>query len=328
MSLVEKEIKEQVETLPLTLEYMENYLAKEKIPSFILESDLIYFIGCGTSLYLSLSASRFFTLKTKKETKFLPGGEIFFASNENVGNKYLKKSAILISRSGESTEVIKAGEVFRKMNIPTLGITLEPESSLTKISNVSMILPFREESIVMTKSFSGILLSLELISSYMIGEDFSAYKNLVKKVPEVIQRMEEEADKYMNFKHYVFLGLGIEEGIARESALKLEEMSLSKVEAYSTFEYRHGPKSLVEEGFLVSIFRRGLKEEEDLIEELESYGAKVITIGDDGDHIPISYLPESVFLKVLWGQILGLKIADYKNINVEIPRNLSKVVKF
>lgn len=328
MSLVEKEIKEQVETLPLTLEYMENYLAKEKIPSFILESDLIYFIGCGTSLYLSLSASRFFTLKTKKETKFLPGGEIFFASNENVGNKYLKRSAILISRSGESTEVIKAGEVFRKMNIPTLGITLEPESSLTKISNVSIILPFREESIVMTKSFSGILLSLELISSYMIGEDFSAYKNLVKKVPEVIQRMEEEADKYVNFKHYVFLGLGIEEGIARESALKLEEMSLSKVEAYSTFEYRHGPKSLVEEGFLVSIFRRGLKEEEDLIEELESYGAKVITIGDDGDHIPISYLPESVFIKVLWGQILGLKIADYKNINVESPRNLSKVVKF
>ena len=328
MSLVEKEIKEQVEILPLTFEYMENYLAKEKIPSFILESDLIYFIGCGTSLYLSLSASRFFTLKTKKETKFLPGGEIFFASNENVGNKYLKRSAILISRSGESTEVIKAGEVFRKMNIPTLGITLEPESSLTKISNVSIILPFREESIVMTKSFSGILLSLELISSYMIGEDFSAYKNLVKKVPEVIQRMEEEADKYMNFKHYVFLGLGIEEGIARESALKLEEMSLSKVEAYSTFEYRHGPKSLVEEGFLVSIFRRGLKEEEDLIEELESYGAKVITIGDDGDHIPISYLPESVFLKVLWGQILGLKIADYKNINVESPRNLSKVVKF
>jgi glucosamine--fructose-6-phosphate aminotransferase (isomerizing) len=328
MSLVEKEIKEQVETLPLTLEYMENYLAKEKIPSFILESDLIYFIGCGTSLYLSLSASRFFTLKTKKETKFLPGGEIFFASNENVGNKYLKRSAILISRSGESTEVIKAGEVFRKMNIPTLGITLEPESSLTKISNVSIILPFREESIVMTKSFSGILLSLELISSYMVGEDFSAYKNLVKKVPEVIQRMEEEADKYVNFKHYVFLGLGIEEGIARESALKLEEMSLSKVEAYSTFEYRHGPKSLVEEGFLVSIFRRGLKEEEDLIEELESYGAKVITIGDDGDHIPISYLPESVFLKVLWGQILGLKIADYKNINVESPRNLSKVVKF
>jgi glucosamine--fructose-6-phosphate aminotransferase (isomerizing) len=328
MSLVEKEIKEQVETLPLTLEYMENYLAKEKIPSFILESDLIYFIGCGTSLYLSLSASRFFTLKTKKETKFLPGGEIFFASNENMGNKYLKRSAILISRSGESTEVIKAGEVFSKMNIPTLGITLEPESSLTKISNVSIILPFREESIVMTKSFSGILLSLELISSYMIGEDFSAYKNLVKKVPEVIQRMEEEADKYMNFKHYVFLGLGIEEGIARESALKLEEMSLSKVEAYSTFEYRHGPKSLVEEGFLVSIFRRGLKEEEDLIEELESYGAKVITIGDDGDHIPISYLPESVFLKVLWGQILGLKIADYKNINVESPRNLSKVVKF
>jgi glucosamine--fructose-6-phosphate aminotransferase (isomerizing) len=328
MSLVEKEIKEQVETLPLTFEYMENYLAKEKIPSFILESDLIYFIGCGTSLYLSLSASRFFTLKTKKETKFLPGGEIFFASNENVGNKYLKRSAILISRSGESTEVIKAGEVFKKMNIPTLGITLEPESSLTKISNVSIILPFREESIVMTKSFSGILLSLELISSYMIGEDFSAYKNLVKKVPEVIQRMEEEADKYVNFKHYVFLGLGIEEGIARESALKLEEMSLSKVEAYSTFEYRHGPKSLVEEGFLVSIFRRGLKEEEDLIEELESYGAKVITIGDDGDHIPISYLPESVFIKVLWGQILGLKIADYKNINVESPRNLSKVVKF
>uniref|UniRef100_A0A7C3MK42 SIS domain-containing protein n=1 Tax=Dictyoglomus thermophilum TaxID=14 RepID=A0A7C3MK42_DICTH len=328
MSLVEKEIKEQVEILPLTLEYVENYLAKEKIPSFILENDLIYFIGCGTSLYLSLSASRFFTLKTGKETKFLPGGEIYFAYHENIGNKSLKRSAILISRSGESTEVIRAGKVFRKMNIPTLGITLEPESSLTKISDVSIVLPFREDSIVMTKSFSGILLSLELIASYMMGEGFNTYRKLVQKTPEIIQKMEEIAEENLNFKHYVFLGLGVEEGIARESALKLEEMSLSKVEAYSTFEYRHGPKSLVEEGFLVSLFRRGLKEEEDLIQELESYGAKVITIGDNGDHIPVSYLPESIFLKVLWGQILGLKIAYYKNINVESPRNLSKVVKF
>ncbi len=328
MYIVEKEIKEQITELPKVFAYIENYLKNNNLPKFILNSDIIYFIGCGTSLYLSLSGSRFFTHKTQIETKALPGGEIWFAIDENLGtSKNIKKSAILISRSGESTEVIKAGEKFKEIGIPTLGITLEEDSSLVKISQSSIVLPVKEEAIVMTKSFSSMLLTLQLIASFIKGEDINIYKDLVKETERIINSANDLSLNHTSYKHYVFLGLGAEEGIARESALKLEEMSLSKIEAYSTFEYRHGPKSLLEKGFLVSIYTKGIEEEKPLVNELKNYGADVITIGGKDTDLYISDLPESLFLKVIWGQILGLNIARSKNIDVENPRNLTKVVK-
>lgn len=328
-SLVEKEIKEQINDLPKVFEYINNYLNNKGIPDFITNSEIIYFVGCGTSLYLSISGSRFWTYKTHMETKALPGGELLFTLDENIGDlKRLKRSAILISRSGESTEVIKAGEKLNKLNIPILGITLEPQSSLVKISDISIVLPIKEEAIVMTKSFSSILLTLELSSSYLKGENLNIYKDLINETERIIKSAEEIAKENTNYMHYVFLGLGMEEGIARESALKLEEMSLSKVESYSTFEYRHGPKSLLDSSSLVSIFEKGINEEKDLIKEIKTYGGNVITIGGKGADLYISESTESLFLKAIWGQILGFNIARRKNINVDSPRNLSKVVKF
>lgn len=329
MYIVEKEIKEQITDLPRVFEYIQNYLKNNNLPEFILNSDIIYFIGCGTSLYLSLAGSRFFTSKTNIETKALPGGEIWFTPKENIGNsENLKRSAILISRSGESTEVIKAGEKFREMEIPTFGITLEEESSLVKISKSSIVLPIKEEAIFMTKSFSSMLLTLELMASFINGESLNIYKDLLNETEKIINTANELSLNYTSYNHYIFLGLGAEEGIARESALKLEEMSLSKIEAYSTFEYRHGPKSLLEKGFLVSIYTKGITEEKSLIDELKSYGAEVINIGGRNSNFYISDLPESLFLKVIWGQVLGLNIAKSKNIDLENPRNLTKVVKF
>lgn len=256
-STVEKEIKDQVKDLPLVFEYIVNYLNSKGIPEFIVNSDIVYFIGCGTSLYLSLSGSRFFTYKTGIETKALPGGELLFTINENVEDfGRLKRSAILISRSGESTEVVKAGEKLKNLSIPVLGLTLEPDSSLVKVSDISIILPIKEEAIVMTKSFSSILLTIELISSFINGESLEIYKDLTQETKRVLESAENLAKENTNYNHYVFLGLGMDEGIARESALKLEEMALTKVESYSTFEYRHGPKSLLEKGVLVSIYKK------------------------------------------------------------------------
>ncbi len=327
--LVEKEIKEQINDLPKVWEYINDYLKKNEVPQFIYNSDIIYFIGCGSSLYLSISGSRFWTYKNGIETKALPGGEVSFTLKENIGNsETLKKAAILISRSGESTEVIKAGEEFKKLKIPTLGITLEEKSSLVKISDTSIVLPIKEEAVVMTKSFTSILLTLELISSFMKGESLNIYKDLLKETERIIKKAEELAKEKDHYNHYIFLGLGIEEGIARESALKLEEMSLSKIESYSTFEYRHGPKSLLERGFLVSLYEKDIPEEKDLIEEIKNYGGDILTIGGRKTNLFISEMPESLFLKVIWGQVLGLYIAKRKNINVDSPRNLTKVVKF
>ncbi|MGB9858137.1 MAG: SIS domain-containing protein [Dictyoglomaceae bacterium] len=330
MNLVEKEIREQVYDLPKVYEYVVSYLERY-FPKTLKDKDLIYFIGCGTSFYLALSASKYFTLKTGIEAKALPGGEVTFKSIENLGRNPLKRGAVLISRSGESTEIVEAGKVFRELEIETFGITLGKESSLTKVSNEVLVLPIKEESIVMTKSFSSILLSLQMLASNLSGEkDLKVYAYLIQETERIIEDAENliEREKLSEGKHYVFLGVGIQEGIARESALKLEEMSLSKTEAYSTYEYRHGPKSLVEEGVVITIYGEREKEEEKLREELKSYGGKVILIGKEGSDLFVSnHFPYDLSLRVIFAQILGLRIAERKGLDVEKPRNLTRVVR-
>ncbi|HCZ06445.1 MAG: hypothetical protein PWP37_1553 [Thermotogota bacterium] len=326
MTKVEKEINDQRNELEKIYTFMKKKVEKEEIGHFLKDADIVYFVGCGSSYYLGISASRYFTLKTGIETKAIPGGEIVFAESANVSGK-LKKAAVLISRSGESTEVVIAAEKFKRMGVPTLGVTLEEESSLARSSDEKLVIPVIEESIVMTKGFSSTLLSLQLLTDRLAGDlNASIYEEILSKVSEQIDAAYEEIirERLFEGKHYVFLGTGVYEGLARESALKLEEMSLAKTEAYSTFEYRHGPKALVEEGFVITIFRGGekeeRKEEEKLKKELESYGGKVIFREKLTDE------PEDAFLRIVFSQILALKIAEKKGVDVERPRNLTKVV--
>jgi len=316
---VEKEIEDQRTELEIVFDFMRS---RRWDLNTLKNTDLVYFVGCGSSYYIALSASRYFTLKTGIETKALPGGEVVFGTESNVG-KHLKKSAVLISRSGESTEVVLAGKLFKKLGIPTLGVSLTQDSSLVKLVDESIVLPLEEKSIVMTKSFTSMLLSLQIVSDILAGSDNEKiYQDLLQMVESVIDTSRKliESKKLHEKAHYVFLGVGTYEGVARESALKLEEMSLTKTEAYSTFEYRHGPKSLVEDGVMAVIFESGDPEEEKLKRELEGYGGKVVMRKILGK-------PEDTFLQVIFSQILALKVAEGKGINPEKPRNLTKVVR-
>ena len=69
------------------------------------------------------------------------------------------------------------------------------------------------------------------------------------------------------------------------------------------------------------------KEEKKLKDELTRYGGKVITVGLKGDVETSEIVPEEIFMRPTFAQVLGLKIAERKGLDVENPRNLTKVVK-
>jgi glucosamine--fructose-6-phosphate aminotransferase (isomerizing) len=55
-------------------------------------------------------------------------------------------------------------------------------------------------------------------------------------------------------ERYAFVGNGPFYGVARESQLKVKEMTLLPVDAYPLFDFRHGPQSNVDERMLVTAF--------------------------------------------------------------------------
>ncbi|PNR98272.1 sigma factor regulator FecR [Petrotoga mexicana DSM 14811] len=329
MFTVEKEIKEQTKSIESTYIATKRFVEERGLPSFLFESDIVYFIGCGTSFYVAIFLSKYFTLKTGIESKALPGGEIHGAFEENIGRHYLKRAGVLISRSGDSTDTVLACRKFKENNLKTLGITLNKDSSLSEVSDETLILPINEEGIVMTKSFTSIILSFQMLVDINLNEDISKYAKVFGKIDEIIKVFENEITKInlIRFKHFVFLGLGMYEGLAREASLKLEEMSLSFTEAFSSYEYRHGPKSLADDKTLVCIFGEDEENNQTLEKELRDLGSTVINLGKlfKKTNIPSKNV---AFLQILFAQILGLRIAKNKGINVDRPRNLDKVVKF
>ncbi|MCD6551578.1 SIS domain-containing protein [Thermotoga sp.] len=318
---VEEEIFSQPKELSRVLEFVSESKAHVLIHEKLRDADEMLFIGCGSSYYIGITAARYFTGKLGVKTTALPAGEFLLSADWNLA-KSGNKVAFLISRSGSTSEVVRACEALSKMHVFTIGITLEEKSQLAREAELSMIIPIKEESIVMTKSFSSITLFLLTLAEFLSGKtDLLPFKELINVIEESFPAWQKEAQNLSKQgTHYVFLGTGPYEGIARESALKLQEMSLTTTESYSTLEYRHGPEALVEPGVVVVIYGDG-EHEQALAQEIEGLGGRAVV----RPRFLENY--EDSFIQVIFAQLLGLEIAKKKGIDVENPRNLTKVVR-
>ena len=130
--------------------------------------------------------------------------------------------------------------------------------------------------------------------------------------------------------HFVCLGAGPLYGVAAEAGIKLQEMSLSHVQAYHPMEYRHGPVSLIDDKSIVALlYSEETREEETKIaSELSAKGAVVLGFGGPGDIELAASGPAEIRGLVLLPslQLLGERAAGLRGLDTTAPRHLSKVV--
>ena len=306
------------------------------------------FTGCGTSYYLAQTGSYIFKNLTGIETSAVPASEIIMFP-ESIINKDSDYLLIPISRSGTSTETIQAAQAAKNnFNVPVLSISCNPTSTLVNESDLSITFPFeKEQSVVMTGSFTTMLLSILFLSSlYKENPEITdkiaglseASRILMKKSELYIKEIAENPD----ISKFVFLGQGPFYGIANESALKIQEMSISAAHSYHSLEYRHGPMSTATKNTLITIFssENGSAFERQLIGDLKNLGAKVLYLQKENNSrfsvdphfiitIPSNY--GDVFKPFLYMplmHLLGYYKAVSKNLNPDKPKNLSAVVTF
>ncbi|MFC0510883.1 MULTISPECIES: SIS domain-containing protein [Asaia] len=281
-------------------------------------------IGCGTSVHIADSIAC-----ALNEAGFLaravPGNEWTRRASSYVPSG-TKTQLVALSRSGESTETVAAAAAGLEAGHEVLGVTCAAGSALTKMSSeVFEAETHPEEGIVMTASASLMLLAGLRYAGRMIGPASIA----------AAEALLEEADTHLvallrGRSHFVFLGGGALYGVAREGALKMQEMSLSQSEAHHPLEYRHGPISLIDErSFVVMLYHPDTREEEALVaRDVMEKGAVVLGLGGpgtvslpvEGDHgaEPLICLP------VL--QLLGEYVARAHGLDTLAPRHLTKVV--
>src|SRR4051794_8785092 len=86
--------------------------------------------------------------------------EIVLAGSKNV-------AAVVISRSGQTSEAVRAAQLLeREKNIRVLAVTGTPHQPLEKSATATLpLLPCDEQSTVMTRSFTSMLLGLQYLAA-------------------------------------------------------------------------------------------------------------------------------------------------------------------
>jgi len=286
----------------------------DSIPSPQFEKGKSYiFIGCGSSYNAGLIISELLRKNGFTVDCVTAGKVLLMEMHEQIVSNY--DYAILISRTGYTSETIKVAELL-KGNIRTLGVTCAKGTLLANVCDSTYELDFcHEDSVVMTGSFSAIL-RLFLNSIRYVDIDATYY---LKKFDEMT------SEEIISTKeHFVFLGYDERYYIAKESALKVQELSMDHTEFHETLEYRHGPIALLSQNSHVVIFSKFQSAsplEKQLASDVMKRGATVDIITPS-----IDYTEFEVQVLGLYAQLLGYKRAVYKGLNPDKPHGLTKYV--
>jgi glutamine---fructose-6-phosphate transaminase (isomerizing) len=303
-------------------------------------------VGCGSSYYIGLTTAAVWSKLTGVRARAIPASEVLlfpelvFAGSENV-------AAIVISRSGRTSEAVRAAEFLEhERNIRTLALTCSPGQALEKVASTTVILPeANEESMVMTRSFTSMVLALQFIAA-SLGKhpDFlAALHQLPDAAQKALAGYHPQIQDFVSnheFIDYAYLGQGPFYGVACESALKVTEMSVSYAQSFHTLEFRHGPKSIVSPETLIGVLlsESNFEVELEVLQEVKSLGGTTLAVTPRADSrvkeaadlvVDLDFgPPEFACLApfVLPGQLVGLYTGLKKGFDPDNPRNLSHAV--
>jgi glucosamine--fructose-6-phosphate aminotransferase (isomerizing) len=296
----------------------------------------VIFTGCGSTYYLSLAAAALYQELTGRAARAVPGGELLFNSQTVLTRQ--KTLLVAISRSGTTTETVKAVEKFKKEKRGDVIVISNYDETLSKFGDVNIIIPKgQEESVAQTRSFASMFVTATALCAHMAGRD--DLMDAMGKLPVignwVIGKYEswaKEIGENLSYDRFYFLGSGIRYGLACEVNLKMKEMTLSHSEPFHFLEFRHGPMSMVNEQAVVvgMLSDANRVHEAKVLEEMKALGGTVAALGESEAAVAFeSGVPEIargvLYLPVL--QLMAYYRSIAKGLNPDSPTNLTAVVK-
>jgi len=326
-----KEITSQTEAWAQALE-----MARAASLPNAAEYGQVIFAGCGSTYYLSLAAAALYQELTGRAARAVPGGELLLNPQNSLTNQ--KTLLAAISRSGTTTETVKAAERFKAEKRGKVVVISNYDEVLSHLADVNILIPKgQEESVAQTRSFASMYVAAAAFCARMAGRDdlLSAMGRLPETGNRLIDKYEpyaKEIGENLGFDRFYFLGSGIRYGLACEANLKMKEMTLTHSEPFHFLEFRHGPMSMVDQNTVVVGMLSDVNRvhEAKVLAEMKALGGTVAGLGESGAEVEFkSGIPESarsvLYLPVL--QLMAFYRSMAKGLNPDKPNNLTAVVK-
>ena len=308
----------------------------------------IYLVACGTAMHAGLAAKNMLERICKIPTEVDIASE-FRYRDPIVDEKTL---CIFISQSGETADTIAALKLSKEKGAKTLAISNVIGSSFTREADYSIYTHAGPEiAVASTKAYTSQVVLLAILAIYfaetleLTDKNILELKSNILELPSKIEETLKCAEQIKEFGHRIyqekdvfFLGRGIDETVAKESALKLKEISYIHADSYPAGELKHGPIALIENDItVISIMtdKNLVEKTVSNIQEVITRGAKTLVVTnqniDDKMFDTVIHIPEtntfiSPILSVIPLQLLAYYISKEKGLDVDKPRNLAKSV--
>jgi glucosamine--fructose-6-phosphate aminotransferase (isomerizing) len=298
----------------------------------------VLFTGCGSTYYVSLAAAALFQELTGVPARGLPGSEVWFYQ-PNAYSTHQRHLLVAVSRSGESTETVRAVEAFRQRGHgEVMTLSCYPDAPLATMGDLNLIFTAaQEESVAQTRAFSSLYLASAAFAAICAGEDglLSQMSGVYRAGTRLLERytsLAEQLGRDPRFDRFYFLGSGARYGLACEVSLKMKEMSLSHSEPFHFNEFRHGPMSMVTDSTLLvgMVSERNTEREMAVLNEMQARGASVLSLGERGTTVAFESGLDEAARAVLYLPIIQLMAFEHalsKGLNPDQPHNLTTVVR-
>jgi tagatose-6-phosphate ketose/aldose isomerase len=339
------EIAQQPETWGATFglfrskrEEIRNFLSAAGMTGAGASQVIVFLVGAGTSDYTGQAVSHLLRKNWRCEVLAVPSTDLLTQMDELIlpGRKYLW---ISFSRSGDSSEgvAVLARARDRYPDIYHLVISCNPNGRMLRESagnaktlGICMIDEANDRGLAMTSSFSNMVIfgqclaHTERLEAYepVLGKLVAAGRSFLPRAADCAAALAKEG-----YKNAFFVGSGSLRAVAKESALKVLELTAGKTLTMteSALGLRHGPMAALDDQSLFVCFLSSDKRvqgyERDLLREIGTKKlAKCKVVVGGGELATDSYVEHylspggtggvadeyRVPVDVMFGQLLGL----------------------
>ena len=328
----ESNMRKEIYQTPYVLEsidkiYNGEFLSKQ-VRSFA-KYEKIFFIGCGTAYHACLYGALVFNKHTRFDARALVAGEMRYG-DDKVDSKSI---CFFVSQSGETADTLGCVQKAKEKGAFTVALTNVGYSTLANVCEVVLpTLAGIERAVASTKAYVAQTIILKKLAYAFLG--VKVYEEIEN---EDVERLESEAITFakvlQNEKSMFLLGRKTDYVTAKESALKIKEVSYINANAYEASELKHGFIALIETGSVVITYATEpqlLTKSISSAQEAKARGAYCVLITsldceneDDFDKV---VRVKSQTEAVIFSQLLSLHLAQNLGKNVDMPKNLAKSV--
>jgi tagatose-6-phosphate ketose/aldose isomerase len=239
----------------------------DRMQQALVGAKILVLTGSGSSEYAGECVGVFLQNRLNIQAQTIGGGMLVTYAGKVIGPE---RPGLMLSlaRSGDSPESVGAISIILETEpeITHLVITCNAEGRLAttyrdhpRVTVVVLADQTNDRSLVMTSSFTNMILAATSLGMLEIPEDYVALTEGLSRQAETLLHTHFDTVAALasrDFDRVVFLASGLRLGAARESALKMVEMTAGKV--WATCEtflgLRHGPMSAVHPNTLVVCF--------------------------------------------------------------------------